>query len=73
MNRRAADRRKSDQQWPVQSEMNAPLVSSRMEQTRQVAGDRIEAGDVGAFVAVTEGTNVTPTKLTALDPLAIFR
>jgi hypothetical protein len=67
-NGRPADRRAADEDRAVPAEVTPPLVAAGVEEAGQGAAPGIEAGDVGTFEGVAEGTNVRPTKMTGIDP-----
>jgi hypothetical protein len=55
----AADGGPADQERSIPAEMPGPLVAPGIEQRRELAGLRVEAGEVGALVAVVERQDVT--------------
>src|SRR6266446_6832408 len=50
------------------SEVTAPFVTTRIVKNNAAGCYRIDADQVGLFVQVAEGTNVTLPNLTGIDP-----
>ena len=53
---------------PVPAEAPPPAMAARVEQTNDLAGSRVAAGQVRTFVKVAEGTITLPLKASGLDP-----
>jgi hypothetical protein len=68
LDRRPADGCQADEHRPLPGEVLAPAVSPRVVEPGQLAGHRIEAGDVRALVEVAEDAIRLPLKYSLVDP-----